>query len=46
MMIKEIAFKLGYYDSFHFSKSFKKDMGMTPKTYRQKYKDEELQSAK
>lgn len=43
MMIKEIAFKLGYYDSFHFSKSFKKDMGMTPKVYRQKYKEGEIQ---
>ncbi len=42
MMIKEIAFKLGYYDLFHFSKAFKKEMGMTPKTYRKKYRDGEI----
>ena len=34
MKIKEIAFRLGYYDPFHFSKAFRLEMGMTPKEYR------------
>jgi AraC-like DNA-binding protein len=37
LKIKEIAFRLGYYDPFHFSKSFKKETRLTPKEYRQKY---------
>ncbi len=37
LKIKEIAYKLGYYDPFHFSKSFKKEIELTPKEYRKKY---------
>lgn len=37
LKIKEIAFRLGYYDPYHFSKSFKKETRLTPKEYRQKY---------
>lgn len=37
LKIKEIAYRLGYFDPFHFSKSFKKEMNLTPKAYRQKY---------
>lgn len=37
LKIKEIAFRLGYYDPFHFSKSFKKETRLTPKEYREKY---------
>lgn len=37
LKIKEIAYKLGYFDQFHFSKSFKKEMEMSPKDYRKKY---------
>jgi AraC-like DNA-binding protein/mannose-6-phosphate isomerase-like protein (cupin superfamily) len=39
MKIKEIAFRLGYYDPFHFSNSFIRQMGITPKEYRKKYKE-------
>jgi len=39
MKIKEIAFRLNYYDPFHFSKTFYKEMRITPKEYRKKYKD-------
>ena len=34
MKIKEIAFRMGYYDPFHFTRAFKKEMGVTPKEYR------------
>lgn len=37
MKIKEIAFRLGYYDPFHFSKAFKQEMEITPKEYRNRY---------
>jgi len=37
MKIKEIAFRLGYFDPFHFSKSFKQEMEITPKEYRKRY---------
>ena len=36
MKIKEIAFRLGYYDQFHFSKAFRKEMGITPKEYKKR----------
>jgi AraC-like DNA-binding protein len=39
LKIKEIAFRLKYYDPFHFSKSFRKGMGITPKEYKLKYRD-------
>ena len=39
LKIKEIAFRLKYYDPFHFSKAFNKEMGITPKEYRRRYKD-------
>lgn len=32
--IKEIAFLLGYFDQYHFSKNFHKYLGVTPSTYR------------
>ncbi|WP_414692990.1 helix-turn-helix domain-containing protein [Parapedobacter sp.] len=38
LKIKEIAFKLGYYDAFHFSKSFVHEMGISPREYRTRYK--------
>ena len=38
LKIKEIAYKLEYYDPFHFSKAFKKEMDLTPKEYRIKYR--------
>lgn len=34
LKIKEIALRLHYYDQFHFSKAFAKEMNMTPKEYR------------
>ncbi len=37
MKIKEIAFRLGYYDQFHFSKAFRQEMEITPKEYRKRY---------
>jgi AraC-like DNA-binding protein/mannose-6-phosphate isomerase-like protein (cupin superfamily) len=36
LKIKEIAFKLNYYDQFHFSKMFIKEMGVKPTEYRLK----------
>ena len=38
LKLKEIAFRLGYYDPFHFSKAFKQEMEITPKEYRKRYK--------
>ena len=37
MKIKEIAYKLGFYDQFHFSKSFRQEMELTPREYRKRY---------
>lgn len=37
MKIKEIAYYLGYYDPFHFSKAFHDEMGIPPKEYRKRY---------
>lgn len=37
LKIKEIAYRLGYFDPYHFSKAFKKEMDITPKEYRRKY---------
>lgn len=39
LKIKEISFRLGFYDPFHFSKSFLKEMGISPKEYRKKYNE-------
>lgn len=39
LKIKEIAFRLNYYDPFHFSKAFHKEMGITPKEYRKRYQE-------
>jgi len=39
LKIKEIAFRLGYYDPFHFSKAFHKEMGITPREYRKRYQE-------
>jgi len=37
LKLKEIAFRLGYYDPFHFSKAFKQEMDITPREYRKRY---------
>jgi len=37
MKIKEIAFRLGYYDPFHFSRKFRMEMDISPKEYRKRY---------
>lgn len=34
MIIKEIAYNLGFYDEYHFSKQFKKVMGISPTEYK------------
>jgi AraC-like DNA-binding protein len=39
MKIKEIAFQLGFYDPFHFSKAFLKEMEITPREYRRRYRE-------
>ena len=39
MKINEIAYHLGYYDPYHFSKSFSKEMEISPREYRKKYKN-------
>ncbi|MBE6729703.1 MAG: helix-turn-helix transcriptional regulator [Ruminococcaceae bacterium] len=36
MSIKETAYNLGFYDEYHFSKQFKKIMGVSPTKYRNK----------
>lgn len=36
MPIKEIAYNLGFYDEYHFSKQFKKITGISPSVYKQK----------
>lgn len=38
LKIKEIAFRLGYFDPFHFSKAFHAEMEITPAEYRKRYK--------
>ena len=35
MSVKEIAYNLGFYDEYHFSKQFKKQTGISPSHYRQ-----------
>ena len=42
LKIKEIAFRLNYYDPFHFSKAFHKEMEITPKEYRKRYQDKSM----
>jgi AraC-like DNA-binding protein len=39
LTIKEIAFRLGFYDPFHFSKTFLREMEITPKEYRRRYNE-------
>ena len=39
LKLKEIGYRLGYYDPFHFSKAFKQEMEITPKEYRNRYKN-------
>jgi AraC-like DNA-binding protein/mannose-6-phosphate isomerase-like protein (cupin superfamily) len=39
LKLKEIAFRLGFYDPFHFTKAFKQEMEITPKEYRERYKN-------
>ena len=36
MQIKEIAYNLGFYDEYHFSKQFKNLTGLSPTEYRKK----------
>lgn len=38
MPIKEIAYNLGFYDEYHFSRQFKSITGMSPRQYRCEYK--------
>lgn len=38
LKIKEIAFRLNYYDPFHFSKAFRREMEISPKEYRSRYR--------
>jgi AraC-like DNA-binding protein len=40
LKIKEISFRLGFYDPFHFSKAFHNEMEITPSEYRKKYKED------
>ncbi len=44
LKIKEIAFRLHYYDPFHFSKAFCKEKEITPKEYRNRYKEKSVLS--
>ena len=37
MQIKEVAYNLGFYDEYHFSKQFKKVMGVSPTEYRNSF---------
>ena len=37
MQIKEVAYNLGFYDEYHFSKQFKKVMGVSPTEYRNNF---------
>lgn len=46
MRIKEITIEIGMNDPFYFSRFFKKQMGMSPKTYRDKRKEQEKQESK
>jgi len=39
LKLKEIGFRLGFYDPFHFSKAFKQEMEITPREYRKRYKE-------
>lgn len=39
LKLKEIAFRLKFYDQFHFSKAFLKEMEITPSQYRKRYQD-------
>lgn len=39
LKIKQIAFKLGFYDPFHLSKAFFKEMGLSPREYRNRYNE-------
>lgn len=39
LKIKEIAYNLGYYDPFHFSKAFCQEMEISPKEYRARYQE-------
>lgn len=38
MKIKEIAYHLGFYDQYHFSKTFREQTGESPRAYRQRRK--------
>lgn len=39
LKIKEIAYRLKYFDQFHFSKAFQKEMEITPSQYRKRYQE-------
>lgn len=43
LKIKEISFRLNYFDPYHFSKSFHKEMGITPREYRKRYQDKSIE---
>jgi transcriptional regulator GlxA family with amidase domain len=42
LKIKEIAFRLNYYDPFHCSKTFVKEMEITPKEYRSNFDNDNI----
>ncbi|WP_029906750.1 AraC family transcriptional regulator [Prevotella sp. 10(H)] len=39
LKLKEISFRLGFYDPFHFSRAFQQQMEISPSEYRKRYKD-------
>jgi AraC-like DNA-binding protein len=37
LSVAEVAQRCGFYDAFHFSRQFKKSLGVTPRDYRQRF---------
>lgn len=37
LTVAEVAQRCGFYDAFHFSRQFKKTLGLTPRDYRQRF---------
>jgi AraC family transcriptional regulator, transcriptional activator of pobA len=38
MSVKEIAYSLGFFDEYHFSKAFKTRTGLCPTAFRRKHR--------